>query len=186
MSTVRYIITAIVQCLFVFTTDGGIAAEQNVCDNKVPNRPDYLEVGGSWWLENTHRLQSAALHSVRSRHNMASKKFGEAIHKQVENDLTGAIADYSASLVIDDTPAVHWYLGTAYLAAGEADKAKLEFEREKIMQKQTSSEVDVKDETYKGYGAGPGSRSGNTGDFGSNQLFFVPREGLTQYGPRVK
>jgi hypothetical protein len=189
MSTVKNIIASIVGGLFVLATDGAGAADQKDCDNKVPTRPDYLEVGGSWWLQQKSRLQSVASNSARSRHDMASKLFGDAIHKQIGHDLTGAIADYSAALALDDNPAVHWYLGTAYLAAGEAAKAKLEFKREKIIQKRNSTNVEImKSEAYKAsYGTRLGSHSSNTGDFGSTRLFFVPGEGLTQYGgPRVK
>jgi hypothetical protein len=64
--------------------------------------------------------------------------FFSAIRKQVKNDLAGAIADYLQALTLEDDPAVHWYLGTAYQAAGELDKAKLEFETEQMMKKQTS------------------------------------------------
>jgi hypothetical protein len=58
----------------------------------------------------------------------AKKLFSSAIHKQVNNDLTGAIADYLAAVQMDDhDPAVHWYLGPAYLAAGKTGEAMQEF-----------------------------------------------------------
>src|SRR5271168_1744917 len=62
------------------------------------------------------------------RHYKATQLFNLALRKQGNNDLTGAIADYLAAIKIDDKePAVHWYLGTAYEAAGKATEAKQEF-----------------------------------------------------------
>jgi TonB family protein len=60
--------------------------------------------------------------------------FNSALRKQADNDLTGAISDYRAALKICDVdPVVHWYLGTAYLAAGKGEQAKQEFHKEKEM-----------------------------------------------------
>ena len=72
----------------------------------------------------------------KSARQAVARLFLSAIQKQSKNDLTGAIADYLAALEVDDTdPAIHWYLGTAYQAAGKVDEAKLEFEKEEEMKK---------------------------------------------------
>lgn len=104
--------------------------------------------------------------------NEAELLFSLALHKQTNNDLPGAIADYLAAINIDDQePAVHWYLGTAYEAAGKATEAKQEFEKEQEMTKVRKYS--------EGYGSGTGRGYGG-GDFGSNKLKFVPGEGLTK------
>jgi len=104
--------------------------------------------------------------------------FATAIHKQNTNDLPGAIGDYLAAIKIDDhDPAVHWYLGTAYEAAGKATEAKQEFEKEQKM-KHEAAKAPV--HSYSGgYGSGTGRGYGG-GDFGSTRLKFVPGEGLTK------
>jgi tetratricopeptide (TPR) repeat protein len=67
--------------------------------------------------------------------------FSTAIHKQNINDLAGAIADYLEAIKIDDNdPSVHWYLGTAYQAAGKIDEAKQEFAKELEMKKRRPME----------------------------------------------
>ena len=72
-----------------------------------------------------------------NHHASAARFFQSAIHKQVKNDLPGAIAAYLAALRLDDTdPWVYWYLGTAYEATGKPDKAELEFQKEQMMKKQ--------------------------------------------------
>lgn len=60
--------------------------------------------------------------------------FLSAIQKQAKNDLTGAIDDYLAALKLEDNdPAIHWYLGTAYWAAGKTAEANREFDVERKM-----------------------------------------------------
>jgi hypothetical protein len=109
------------------------------------------------------RIKIGGAPAERQR-NIAEKLFSSAIHKQVKNDLPGAIADYLAAIKIDDKePAVHWYLGTAYEAAGEATKAKQEFGRS----------------TCKAaYGSGSGRRI-QWRSFGS----FIPRQESPQMMP---
>ncbi|CAN5204966.1 hypothetical protein BH10CYA1_BH10CYA1_59010 [soil metagenome] len=68
---------------------------------------------------------------------MAEGLFNSAVKKHANRDLTGAIADYLEAIkTYDKEPAVHWYLGTAYEAAGKKNEAQQEFEKEKVM-KQT-------------------------------------------------
>jgi hypothetical protein len=63
-------------------------------------------------------------------------KFYSALQKQVDGDQPGAISDYLALLEgQDNDPAVHWYLGSAYQAAGKTAEAKQEFEKERLMRK---------------------------------------------------
>jgi tetratricopeptide (TPR) repeat protein len=50
-------------------------------------------------------------------------------------DLVGSIADYEASLKIYDDPATHGYLGTAYQAQGNTEKARQEYEKALAMDK---------------------------------------------------
>jgi hypothetical protein len=117
---------------------------------------------------------------VPNKHNEAERLFRSALHKQINNDLTGAIADYLEAIKIDDNdPSVHWYLGTACEAAGNATEAKQEFEKEQAMNKSKSLSINVRGRYSGGYGSGTGRGYGG-GDFGSNKLKFVPGEGLTK------
>ncbi|MBS2009575.1 MAG: tetratricopeptide repeat protein [Cyanobacteria bacterium SZAS TMP-1] len=50
-------------------------------------------------------------------------------------DLAGSIADYEAALKIYDDPATHGYLGTAYQAQGNNEKARQEYEKALAMDK---------------------------------------------------
>lgn len=60
----------------------------------------------------------------------ASPLVNSAIEKQTQkNDLPGAIADYEAALKIDDDAATHSYLGTAYQAQNNLQKAMSEYMR---------------------------------------------------------
>ena len=69
-------------------------------------------------------------HFGSDKPDKAMELFGSALHKQINNDLNGAIGDYLAAIKIrDNDPAVHWYLGTAYEAAGKATEAKQEYEK---------------------------------------------------------
>lgn len=60
----------------------------------------------------------------------ASPLVNSAIEKQTtKNDLPGAIADYEAALKVYDDPATHSYLGTAYQAQNNLQKALSEYNR---------------------------------------------------------
>ena len=71
----------------------------------------------------------------------AAPLMNSAIEKQTKPgadgkvDLAGSIADYEASLKIYDDPAVHGYLGTAYQAQGNNEKARQEYEKALLMDK---------------------------------------------------
>lgn len=110
------------------------------------------------------------------KQTMAKRLFFSAVHKQVENDLPGAIDDYLAALKLEDKdPAVHWYLGTAYQAAGQSDKAKQEFAIEQQMKKDRLTST-----VYQGgYGNGTGTGF-PMGNFGSEKLYIVPGRGITK------
>jgi hypothetical protein len=102
-----------------------------------------------------------------------------ARNTHASSDLTGAIADYLATIkTYDKEPAVHWYLGTAYEAAGKTTEAKQEFEKEQTM-KQTFTIQGLRSRYSGGYGSGKGAGYGG-GDFGSNKMKFVPGQGLTK------
>jgi tetratricopeptide (TPR) repeat protein len=71
----------------------------------------------------------------------ASPLVNSAIEKQTKPgadgkvDLAGSIADYEAALKIYDDPATHGYLGTAYQAQGNNEKARQEYEKALLMDK---------------------------------------------------
>jgi tetratricopeptide (TPR) repeat protein len=126
-------------------------------------------------------------HLSSSSKYTAEKLFRSAVHKHASNDLNGAIADYLAAIKIyDKVPAVHWYLGTAYKAAGKTSEAKREFEKEQAMKQSLTENEFVRAQFIKSYKSGAESGYGegdfglNEGDFGSNRLKFVPSEGMTK------
>jgi len=71
----------------------------------------------------------------------AAPLLNSAIEKQTKAgadgkfDMAGAVADYEASLKIYDDPATHGYLGTAYQALGNNEKARQEYEKALAMDK---------------------------------------------------
>ena len=117
------------------------------------------------------------------KQTMARSLFCSALRKQIKKDLIGAIADYQEAIKVDNDPASHWYLATAYQAAGRVDEARSEFQK---------SAEKVYREGYQGYRDGyVYSRSSlstptSVGDFGSNQLFFAPGEGLSKGAMKPK
>jgi tetratricopeptide (TPR) repeat protein len=100
----------------------------------------------------------AVTHADGAKHNIAEKLFRSAIHKQIQNDLSGAIADYLAAVKIyDHDPAVHWYLGITYQAAGKVEEAKQEFQKEQEMKKaDLSGTGTVKTQSIHNYSVGRG------------------------------
>jgi hypothetical protein len=118
-------------------------------------------------------------HLSTSSKYAAEKLFRTAVQKHAGSDLTGAIADYLAAIrIYDKEPAVHWYLGTAYEAAGKTTEAKQEFGKEQAM-KETFTTPGLRSRYSGGYGSGTGAGYGG-GDFGSSKLKFVPGQGLTK------
>ena len=71
----------------------------------------------------------------------AAPLVNSAIEKQTKAgadgkfDLAGSVADYEAALKIYDDPATHGYLGTAYQALGNTEKARQEYEKALAMDK---------------------------------------------------
>lgn len=108
-----------------------------------------------------------------------SQLFGSAVKKHANGDLEGAIADYLAAIKVQDKdPAVHWYLGTAYKAAGKEMDARREFEKEYEMKRTIDQDLRNKNDANSGVSILP------AGDFGSNELLFVPGEGLNKWDER--
>lgn len=71
----------------------------------------------------------------------AAPLVNSAIEKQTKPDasgkfdLAGAIADYEAALKLNDDATTHSYLGTAYQAQGNNQKAMMEYQRALAMDK---------------------------------------------------
>lgn len=105
-----------------------------------------------------------------------SQLFGSAVKKHASGDLEGAIAGYLAAIKVhDNDPTVHWYLGTAYRAAGKELDARREFEKEHEIKRTSDGALrKFKSSSNSGVSILP------AGDFGSNELLFVPGEGLSK------
>jgi len=65
-------------------------------------------------LDPSNEEYPTAIKKVKQQ--LAGKFFRSAIHKQVKNDLLGAITDFQAALKLQDDPATHFYLSSAYRA----------------------------------------------------------------------
>lgn len=111
--------------------------------------------------------ERARLTSVR--HSTSVYLFTSAIHKHAKNDFAGAIRDYTDALKWEDQdPPVHWYLGKAYEATGQPEKAKKQFAIEQQMkQRQQAGHARVTQIQVR------------VGDFGSAKRYYVPGEGVT-------